>query len=332
MRMKFFFGRVLVALAIASTAVTLPACGKTPAITAETMDEQAALTEQQEAAKVVWMVAPDGQVSVLVKDAEGKPLEKGVSGTVTMPGSSKDASPVTAELVPEPKAGGVLTAKLPKLEGDLTQVNYTLKVNGQAADGVLHLPDGGTKELVESAKENLDPKLEGQKGPNGGVLQVVGDDVIEIVADKTNGNVRVYVLDDSLKPVVVGERKIRLAVAGASAEVIDLTPEPKGLYFQGKLSITVNPVKITVVVTERDRTDVVLCGYHPGTVIVVGPRAPGIAIFVAVNWNVDVKVVTPRPVIVVDHDDVHIHVHKGKGKGKFHHHKKHGRGGVEIRF
>ncbi len=55
----------------------------------------------------------------------------------------------------------------------------------------MHLPAGGTKELDENAKEATKIKIPvGQKGPNGGVLQVVGDDVVEVVAGKKNGAVR----------------------------------------------------------------------------------------------------------------------------------------------
>jgi hypothetical protein len=94
-------------------------------------------------------------------------------------------------------------------------------------------------------------------------------------------------------------------------------PNPGGLYFQGKLNVITNPTKLTVVVSDDVDTHVVLSGWHPGKVIIVGPPAPVVAVFVAVNWGV-VKVGV-NPVIVVhdDDDDNHyVYVGKGKGKGK----------------
>jgi hypothetical protein len=314
---------MLVTLALAGASATVPACSKTPNVTAENIDDNWALTEQQEPGSVTMSVAGDGQVKVLVKDRNGKPIEEGVSGTLSARIPGKQAPPVNAELKPEPRSGGVLTASVPPFQEDLTEVSYEIKVGNDALKGVLHVPRGGTKELQESAKANADPSLEGKKGPNGGILQVVGDDRLEIVADKTTGEVRVYVLDADLKPVAIGEREIKLAITtSAGAEVLVLAPGPQKAYFTGKLSAKVNPVKITVVLTEGDHTDVVLCNYRPGTVIVVGPSAPGIAILVAVNW------VVVRPTVVVQGDRDVVVVRKGKGKGKFRFKKR----GVHISF
>ncbi|WP_434041339.1 MULTISPECIES: hypothetical protein [Sorangium] len=316
MRIQRCLRSVLVALAVVSTALVSPACSKSPQITAESIEENEALTEQHEPGSVVMTVAQDGQVTALVKDRTGKPIEEGVSGSVTVKVPGKGGDPVTAELMPEPKSGGVLLAKIPPLEDDLTEVGYELKVKEAPFKGALHVPRGGTRELQESAKQNEAPKLDGKKGPNGGLLQPVGDDIVEIVADKATGDLRVYVLDLNLKPVSIGEREIKLAIQTPSGpDVIVLAPGPDRLYFTGKLKAKVNPTKITVVLKDGDHTDVVLCGYHPGSVIVVGPSAPVIGILVATTWAVKVNV---KPTIVVhehDHDRVFI-VHKGKGKGK----------------
>ncbi len=314
MRIQVCLRSMLVALAVATAAVAVPACDKTPQITAENIADNWALTEQHEPASVVMTVAPDGQVKVLVKDRAGKPIEQGVSGTVSAKVPGKGGAPVTAELAPEAKAGGVLAAKLPPLEEDLTEVNYEFKVSGAALKGVVHVPRGGTRELQESAKANPALKVDGVKGPNGGVLQPVGDDVVEIVADKQTGDLRVYVLNQDLKPVPIGEREIKLAVnTGSGSDLIVLAPGPDRLYFTGKLTVKANPTKITVVLKEGDHTDVVLCGYHPGSVIVVGPSAPVIAILVATTWGVQVGV---NPTVVVQERPRVIVVHKGKGKGK----------------
>ncbi|MGK3965559.1 hypothetical protein WMF38_15465 [Sorangium sp. So ce118] len=328
MRIQGCLRSVLVALAVASTALVSPACSKSPQITAESIEDNWALTEQHEPGSVVMTVAQDGQVTVLVKDRDGKPIEDGVSGNVKVKVPGKEGAPVTAELVPEPKSGGVLLAKIPPLEGDLTEVNYEFNVKGAPFKGVLHVPRGGTRELQEKAKENDAHKLDGMKGPNGGVLQPVGDDIVEIVADKDSGDLRVYVLDLNLKPVPIGEREIKLAIQTASGpDVIVLAPGPDRLYFTGKLNVKVNPTKITVVVKEGGHTDVVLCGYRPGSVIVVGPSAPVIGILVATAWAVKVDV---KPTVIVHDDDdddgrviivhkhKHRHKHKGKHKGHWH--------------
>ncbi|XXT22323.1 hypothetical protein WME94_12250 [Sorangium sp. So ce429] len=328
MRIQGCLRSVLVALAVASTALVSPACSKSPQITAESIEDNWALTEQHEPGSVVMTVAQDGQVTVLVKDRDGKPIEEGVSGNVKVEVPGKEGAPVTAELVPEPKSGGILLAKIPPLEDDLTEVNYEFNVKGAPFKGVLHVPRGGTRELQEKAKANDAHKLDGMKGPNGGVLQPVGDDIVEIVADKDSGDVRVYVLDLNLKPVPIGEREIKLAIQTASGpDVIVLAPGPDRLYFTGKLNVKVNPTKITVVVKEGGHTDVVLCGYRPGSVIVVGPSAPVIGILVATAWAVKVNV---NPTVVVHEDDdddgrviivhkhKHRHKHKGKHKGHWH--------------
>ncbi len=151
---------------------------------------------------------------------------------------------------------------------------------------------------------------EDKKGPNGGVVQVVGSDVLEIVADKSTGQVRVYVLDDDLKVVAVGKRKVKLAAVAGSPDFVELQPEPKGLFFTGKFSGKSNPVKLTVVLYEEDHPEpvVVLCGWKPTKVIVVGPGAPVVMpIFVVVNW---------APVVVVDQGPPVIIINHGKGKGK----------------
>ncbi|CAN91976.1 hypothetical protein predicted by Glimmer/Critica [Sorangium cellulosum So ce56] len=325
MRIQRCLRSMVVALGVASAALVSSACSKSPQITAESMEDNWALTEQHEPGSVVMTVAQDGQVTALVKDRDGKPIAADVSGSVSVKVPGKGGAPMSAALVPEPKSGGVLLAKLPPLEDDLTEVSYELKVKGEPFKGVLHVPRGGTRELQESAREHQTTQLDGTKGPSGGVLQPVGDDIVEIVADKESGDLRVYVLDLNLKPVPIGEREIKLAIQTASGpDVIVLAPGPDRLYFTGKLDVKVNPTKITVVLKEGGHTHVVLCGYRPGAVIVVGPSAPVIGILVATTWAVKVDV---KPTVVVHDDDddgrvlvihKHKHKHKGKGKGKWH--------------
>ncbi|MFS8068396.1 MAG: hypothetical protein ACMG6S_18720 [Byssovorax sp.] len=327
MRFSILVRSALVALTVASTAA-LPACSKKSAndITDEATAVEEALTEQHPAAAVTWLVMPDGQVKAMVKSPDGTPLEKGVTGTVTAKALDKTGKPVTAKLEAGAKPGAY-TATLPKLEADLTDVTYKLEVDGKPVAGTLHLPRGGTAQLVTSAKAVEEAKMPADtKGPNGGIVQVVGDDVVEIVADKATGQVRVYVLDDDLKPIAVGKRKVKLAAVAGSPELVELEVEPKGLYFTGKFTGKTNPVKLTVVFYPDVDVEpiVVLCGWKPATVIVVGPGAPVlIPIFVVVNW---------APVVVIDNSPPVIVIHHGKGKGKWKWKGKHGGGGINIKI
>jgi len=315
------FRSAFVALTLVAV-IALPACSKkddsaSPEITAEAnISADDAITEQHEAASVTWAVAPSGKVMARFKTPDGAPAEDGVKGTITARPAVKDGKPVSAELKFDAKTG-MYTAELPKLEADLTEVSYDVTVKDKPVKGALHVPRGGTHELVATAKLTAEVKIpEGKKGPNGGVLQVAGDDLLEIAADAKTGETRVYVLDDDLKPMPVGKRKVKIAVVASAPEVVVLDPEPKGYYFTGKLSVRTNPSKLTVVVHGEDEPEpvVVLCGYHPGAVVVIGPSAPVVGLFVVANWVPAVVVGTPGVIVVG----------KGKGKGKW---KWKGRGG-----
>ena len=315
MRFSVLLRSTFMALALASFA-TLPACSKKSdakdtEVTAENIAAEDALTEQYEPATVTWAVKPDGHVQARIKAPDGEPIENGVAGTLTVKPVAKDATPVKAKLAFDAKAG-LYTADIPKLEADLTEVSYELDVKGKPVKGAMHLPKGGTKELVATAKVTAEIKIpEGKKGPNGGIIQVAGDDLLEIVADQKSGETRVYILDDDFKPMPVGKHKVKIGVVASGPDAIELSPEPKGLFFTGKLSVKANPTKLTVAFWDEDEPEpvVVLCGWHPGTVIVVGGGPVVVMpLFVAVAWT-PVVVVGAPPVIVVGH--------KGKGKGKW---------------
>lgn len=328
-------------VAAALSAAALPACKSDEPeevlVTAENIQEVGTITEKHDAATVTWAVSPEGHVRALVKTPDGAVVDKNVTGTVTWKPVKRGAVGGTMPLVLDPKTG-LMAATIPPLDDDMTEVKYDITVNEKPVTGALHLSPGGTEDLEASAKFSADTAAElklpeGKKGPNGGVIQIVGKDTIEIVGDKGSGNVRVYFLDKDLKPVkVVPEKKVKIAVVTKTGpETVILAPDPGGLYFGGKFEVIENPTKVTVAVTHLDTTDVVVCGWHPGKVIVVGPAAPAFGVFVAVNWGVDVKVVKPVVVIHDDDDDDHHHHHHhhhGKGKGKW---KVRGKG-VHIKF
>jgi hypothetical protein len=111
-------------------------------------------------------------------------------------------------------------------------------------------------------------------------VQVVGDDRVEIVADKDSDEIRVYVLDAGGKPVAPGDRKITLAVNGDSNEVVVLTPSSDGVYLVGNWKTKTDPSRITVSVRRGSTVHVAIVGWHPGAKLMVvgGPK-----------WNVHVK-------------------------------------------
>lgn len=304
-------------------------CGKSAEtgaeVTAENIEaSEDVLPEGHDEGTVVWRIAPDGQVRALVKAPDGKPIEKDVSGTLIVPGASGEQR-VALNYDTDQK---LLVGAAPKLEADLTELRYEIKVSDKTWTGALHVPAGGTKALAEGSKKaTAKVEVKGKTGPNGGVIQVVGDDTLEIIADKESGEVRVYVLGPDLKPIAIGERKVKLGLVGATAETVVLAPGPGSLYFVGKVNAKVDPVKVTVFVTHPDHVDVAVVGWAPGTVLVVGARAPTVKVLVAPAWRVDVKVRTPGVVVVGDDDDDDddgIRV-KFKGHG-------HGRGGAVIHF
>lgn len=304
--MKHLWHVVSVLATAAALAAGGPGCGKSSGQpTTEAVSAESAVTEKNGDLEITWDITPEGQVTARVKNKDDMPVTADVAATVTVtPPGGGAGTPVPLALQP----GGVLTGQIPKLEGDLTEVSYDVKAGGATATGTMHLPRGGTRELVTSANEAAAAKAvtAGKKGPNGGVVQVVGDDVVEVVADKS-GAARMYFLDDDLKVVPAGKKKGKLAFVGASPVVVELDPDPSGVFLVAKAPVKVEPVKITVVVTDGDEVDVALCGYAPGGVIVVGPAAPVIAVFVVTAW----------PVVVVQPGVVVIRKGKGKGKGKW---------------
>jgi len=325
MRLQSLIPAALLAMVIAAGGSVLTGCSKSEDgadVTAENIEgAEDVVAEAHDTGSMVWRVTPEGQVKVLVKAPDGKPVEGDVSGSLTW---QTPEGPKTVPLTYD-KDQKLLVAAAPKLEADLTEVKYEIKVADKAWNGALHLPSGGTKQIVEGAKKAAAKDIPKDKvGPNGGLIQVVGDDVVEVVADKDTGEVRLYVLGPDLKPVAIGERKVKLGFVGTSAETVVLAPGPGNLYFLGKIKTKINPVKLTISITYVDHTEVVIVGYNPGKVIVVGASAPVIKVLVTPIWKVDVKVKTPGVIVVDDDDDDddgirvkwHGHGH-GKGKGGF---------------
>jgi len=241
-----------------------------------------AIIEEHEGGSVAWDVAPDGNVRAAVV-VDGKPVQKDVNATLVFKAGA-DAEARTVPLTVDAKTGFLVGAG-PKLEADITEVNYTINVNRKPWSGALHVPVGGTAQLVANARASVEVKLpEGNVGPNGGVVQVVGKDRVELVADEASGEVRVYVLDADFKAVAVGERSISLGVYAGAPHMLALAAADGGAYFRARWSLNVDPLKITIAVRNAGVTSVALVGYRPGARVIVRADAPRVKVRTKTKW------------------------------------------------
>jgi hypothetical protein len=312
---------LLVAFSLGAVLGVAPGCKKTATTDAEvtaegTLEIPEAIVEENDNGSVAWSVAPEGKVRAILKTPDGKPITKNVTGELVWVAPSGETKvPVTVE----PKTG-LVVATGPALQEDITPISYNLQVEGKPWGGTLHVPKGGTLELHSNAKAAVGVIPEGKVGPNGGVIQFIGEDRVEVVAEKTSGQVRVYFLDPEFKVIKGPKRKVKIAIAGETPEVIILEPEPKvGLYFVGKLKTRVDPVRVTVAVTHNDVSRVAIVGWAPTTHLIVGARAPRVRLLVASGWaapDVDVHVRAPGPTVVVHTDeDIMIKGPHGRARG-----------------
>jgi hypothetical protein len=253
-------------------AATICGCGKSTAV----LDESTALIEASNAGSIAWSVDPDGRVRAAVRAPDGKPVTENVGGTMEW----KAGPSRTTVVLSQDKQSGTLVAAGPKLDADLTQVDYTLGVRGTPVSGTMFLPRGGTSELVASAKATPAVVIpEGKKGPHGGPVEVVGKDRLEIVASR-KGEVRVYVLDANLQPATVGTRTIQIGVGGSSPEVVVLSPAPSYLYLVGHWRVNGEPARITIEERDGDQSFVVLVGRRPGVLVATAEPPPATVVIV----------------------------------------------------
>jgi hypothetical protein len=335
MLVRTLFRSSALALSLAALAA-ISACSKKGADATTVVEgtEQVAdaVTEDHDAGSITWSVTPEGKVVASLRTPDGKPITKDVTGQLTFREPAGDARvPATFD-----EKSGLVTASGPRLDDDLTQIDYALVVAGKPWTGTMQVPRGGTKSLADDAKvaAAIAPPA-AKTGPNGGVIQIVGKDRLEIVADKGSGQVRVYVLDADLHPVAVGDRKIKLALGGEAPELVVLTPDAQGIYCSGKLVGRADPTRITVSVTVKEETHAAIVGWSPGAHLVVGARAPRVHILAA-SWgppevDAHARVEAHGPVVVVhDNDDDHgkIDVKVKGGHGQ----KGHVGGGVSVKI
>jgi hypothetical protein len=261
--------------------------GADPAATAALSGD--VLVEEHPGGSVTWLIGGDGKVKAAVEVAS-KPA-KDVSGDLLFKakGGAKKV-----DLKADGKTQGLFVAEGPKLEHDLTPIDYNLKVEGKPWKGTLHLPPGGTAELVANAKATAEAGFEGKVGPHGGVIQVVGKDILEVLLIEGTGEMRVYLLSPKLEVEAIGDRKITVAIQ-AEAEaprVYVLKPEAEvGLYAAANVKLKAAPVRITIAVRPPDvdldanakaaaRVKVALVGFRPGLRLKVGVKPPRLKVMV----------------------------------------------------
>ncbi|WP_437806465.1 hypothetical protein [Sorangium sp. So ce1078] len=290
----------------------VPACGEATAtaeaeVAATEELGDAALIEEHEEGNVAWRIESDGQVKAAITASSGARIKEDVGGALVWKLPSGEAR--TIPLAVDARTG-LLVGAGPRLEADLTEVDYTVTISGKPWSGVLHVPAGGTAELAASARASAEVKLPNvAAGPHGGSIQVVGEDRLEMVADETTGEVRVYVLDMNLRPVSIEGRTLKIGFLADRPEMLVLAPASAGFYFVGKLAAAVNPLKLTVALGFRGTTRVALWGHRPGVRVIATPaRAPRIKILVkrlGDGPDVDVRTGARADVDVRIHDKGH---------------------------
>lgn len=242
-----------------------------------------AFVEVHEGGSVAWNVGADGSVKAALTATDGKPIKDDVSGSLVW---KANGEPKSVPLTLDAKTG-VFVAAGPKLEADLTEIDYTFNVSSKPWTGALHVPVGGTAKLMADARAEAEIKVpEGKIGPNGGVIQVVGKDRLELVADEVSGEVRVYVLDPDFNVVAVGDRTISLGVVAEAPEIVALAAAEGGAYFVGKWKLAVDPLKVTIALRSAGATHVALVGYRPGAKVVVTAAAPRLKVRTKTKWAV----------------------------------------------
>lgn len=257
------------------TVIAAPACSKKePAEdenTARSGGEGTAakgdLIETHAHGSIAWTVEPDGRVIARLRDQSDEDVGASTKGSIAWTEGSEDRRARFAWDDSE----HALVAKGPAPTAAITEVRYELAPAGEPVTGTLHVPTGGTAALVEGS---AGATAAVETGPHGGVIQIVGDDRVEIVADEDSDEVRVYLLDHSGQVVVAGDRTITLAIGGAAPEVIVLVPVEGGAWFHGKWKVVGQPPRLTIVVKRAGKVRVAIVGWHPGVKLVAagGPK------------------------------------------------------------
>jgi hypothetical protein len=226
----------------------------------------ASLIERFDRGSVAWNVTEDGQVLAHVHNKAGTDISKDVKGNIEWTANGKvQTAPLAYDASHES-----LVAVGPPLDQDLTEVRYNFVADTQPVVGALHVPMHGTSVIAVDTEAAAKVELSARVGPHGGPIQVVGEDRIEIVAEPNTAHVRIYVLDGDLQPVVIGKRRVTIAVGGPRPEVVVFAPGPDAMFFTGSWHVVAEPPRLTVAVHDP------IIGLHVG---VVG-MLPGVPLLV----------------------------------------------------
>jgi hypothetical protein len=248
-------------LVVAGFALALASCGRVNA--EELIAEAATFAERSAVGTLHWNVAKDGAAALVMQNASGAIQTRDVTGQVTFV-SDEGKKTETVPLALDEKTG-VLRGDGPSLDSEVTELRYTLSLNGKPWSGALHLPKSGTRGLIESAKS--DPSQGAARGPNGGDVQVVDGQRFEIVADSGSGETRVYLLDGAKKP-----KKLKLALDSDPPRQVELALDNAG-YYVTTIDVSRAPRKTSlIVVDDDDDAHVIVVGYRPGVIFVVDRR------------------------------------------------------------
>ncbi len=233
---------------------------------------------------VGWVLENDGAVKADVRDKSGNPVADDFAGTLAA-GDGADRKIVALA----PLDGTTLFgATLPSFASDLTAVTYALKQGADAFNGTFYVPAGGSSVLTEppaaapaapaatgtaapaapattgGTQAAMAPTTTTAVGPNGGVVQMIGDQRVELVSDQATGEVRAYLLDAANKIMPLGDRKITLGVVADHPELVTLQPAEGGNYAVASWGIKIDPLSLTIAVRDGKRVHAGVIGWRPG--------------------------------------------------------------------
>ncbi len=249
--------------ASAAPADSKPANGTSAAADASAAPK--AVVQELPFGTVAWTFEADGVVKADVRDKAGEPVKEGFVGSLEAP----DGKPV--ELAPV-EGAALYGAALPSFTGDLTPISYVVQVGAEPVRGTLYVPAGGTRVMLAppAAPPLKESAVMGDvKGPHGGIVQLVGPDRVELVSDQESGEVRAYVLDASLTPISVGERRLTLGVVADHPELVTFEAVEGGAYFSAGWGIKADPVHLTLALRVGAVVSVGVVGWRPGARLVV---------------------------------------------------------------
>jgi hypothetical protein len=239
---------------------------------------------------VGWLLENDGAVKADVRDKSGAPIADDFVGTLATGEGNERKVVSLAPLDGTTLFGGAL----PSFTADLTAVTYALKQGADLFNGTFYVPAGGSSVLTDKPAEAPAPAgtaaapatttvtaggaqaamAPAALGPNGGVVQRIGDQRVELVSDQATGEVRAYLLDAANKVMPIGERKITLGVVADHPELVSLQPAEGGNYAVASWGIKVDPLSLTIAVRDGKKVHAGLVGWRPGTRITAAPALP----------------------------------------------------------